>query len=452
MKLIIAPIAAALFSIAGHATPTDGQLDPNFAIGGKRTFSFTAAGTTTDTLNTILLRSDAKIFLVGIATPSGIGDGKIAIARLLKDGTPDADFGANGLLTLDPRPTEAEVFSRAVIDSSDRILIVGSVVDSTANKSLAMVCRILSTGVMDTTYGSDGDGCATVPFPNSQYAEFRGGALQPNGSLIAVGLNILANNQNRGIFARLTDSGTLDTTFGNAGITGFGCGTTGGCALNAAAVGPGGRVVGVGTVYEDDASQKLVTLALTSAGVLDTTFNSNGSAQISLGIVQGVETDVANAATFGNSGRLAVTGYALVNNELAGKAAVVEFANNGSQNYQTTFYLGASVAEISQAAASAYQEDGKLIVVGGTILTSGADTQLAVTRLLPGGALDTDFGNGEGQLVDFDAVVRNNFGSSVVLQSNQILIGGNAYGTNGADSIFGVTRLTTDLIFANGLE
>ena len=129
-----------------------------------------------------------------------------------------------------------------------------------------IIARYTSTGQLDSPFGTNGITLTSIS--GSYFSGISALALQTNGSIIAAGLNQLGNSSTF-LLARYTSSGILDTTFNTTGIVQTSIGTFAGA--NAVLLQNDGTIVATG--YSDTT---FATARYTTAGVLDTTFGTNG--------------------------------------------------------------------------------------------------------------------------------------------------------------------------------
>ena len=141
---------------------------------------------------------------------------------------------------------------------------------------------------------------------------------------------------------------------------------------------------------------------LLSVGTLDPAFNDTGKQ--TLAFPGGSVT--AAAVALQSDGKVVVAGTFTGSGGSPQDFAVARFNANGALD--TGFGTGGRVTldfglpgSNQQASAVAVQADGK-IVVGGSVATSGAGShEFALARLTPAGALDSAFGSGGKQTIDF---------------------------------------------------
>ena len=154
------------------------------------------------------MQSDGKIVSVGTAAVGNVGY-EFAVARTNENGSPDITFGIyrNGRETipdlLSSSATNDIGYAVAIQPLDQKIIIAGS-----SDQSFALL-RLMPNGTVDATFGKGGE--VTVPFGGS--AEAFAVALQMNGDIVVAG-EAQSTSSSVLAVARLTKSGTLDTTFG----------------------------------------------------------------------------------------------------------------------------------------------------------------------------------------------------------------------------------------------
>ncbi|OJU81088.1 MAG: hypothetical protein BGO11_16355 [Solirubrobacterales bacterium 70-9] len=237
---MICVIAAAL---AGTATAagTAGQRDTSFGKGGKVTVGFPSesAGSSgpqyelpfefTPGNQKMALAPGGKVVVAGAQK----------VARFLEDGKLDPTFGENGVVRV-ARPTGGVfVLSGTAVDSLGRVILVGLTRPLPTNStpdpviSSATVMRFTAAGKPDPTFGTDGVlitdfGLGDPAAPGGTYTGpsvgLRSVTVDSQNRIIVSGgyvteLSKCASSVNsRGFVARLTQSGSLDPSFGAGGI------------------------------------------------------------------------------------------------------------------------------------------------------------------------------------------------------------------------------------------
>lgn len=188
------------------------NFDATFGNNGIATYS---AGDGTSA-RALTIQPDGKFIVVGAEYPtvSDSSDQRILVARFSATGLIDNSFGLNGrfISTANQKGQAQDV----VIDSSGRIVFVGSIVGTVAPDA-AIVGRLTNTGSLDTSFAAQG----------YLINEFNGDprlnaiAIRPNGNLVAVGTygGPFPSTQQSPIVVCLTQAGAFDSDCGVNGWT-----------------------------------------------------------------------------------------------------------------------------------------------------------------------------------------------------------------------------------------
>lgn len=197
---------------------------------------------------TVLIASALLLGAVGVASPVGAWPGD-----------PDGTFGSCGVLPVDAAPGAASAF-RAVAPSPGGAVLGAGVADDRG-----LIARVVA-GVPDASFGTAG--VATVKY--ATLARFDGVAATPLGGAVAAGRRTVGTSTDT-VVARVTSTGTLDTSFHATGLVSVDVGGTD--AATAVAVG------GDGSVYVGgNAGSGGYVLHYTAAGALDTGWSGDGMA------------------------------------------------------------------------------------------------------------------------------------------------------------------------------
>ncbi len=227
-KIVVAGYAAngaggQNYDFAVARLDSDGALDSSFGSGsGKSVVPFDLGAPSNDRAFSVALQPDGKILLAGGVDVGG-GDRDFGIARLWPDGSVDTSFGAPSYAGKIPVSfnlvSSGQDEARCVIVQPDgRILAAGSAesTESAADRDFA-VARLLASGELDPAFGNGGK--VVVPLgPASEWAE--GVAIQSDGKILLAGGAAVGSGASPEDFAvvRLHGDGSLDTSFGNAGV------------------------------------------------------------------------------------------------------------------------------------------------------------------------------------------------------------------------------------------
>lgn len=247
---------------------TNGSLDTTFNSTGIATLDFFGD---IDQANAVVIQSTGKIVAVGSAVNPGTGFSNFAIARFNTNGTLDTTFGDP--LTPGKRTStvlgDAEAFA-AAMQTDDSIVAAGRTSDLT-NGNVFAIARFTAGGALDATFGSSG--IVTTNF-NSADDQARGVAIDGANNIIAAGQSFVSGSNYDVAVARYTSTGTLDATFGIGGKTTTAI-STGADFGNAVTVQSDGKVIVAGTTGPV-ATSDFAVVRYTTTGLLDSTFGTGG--------------------------------------------------------------------------------------------------------------------------------------------------------------------------------
>lgn len=323
---------------------SNGVLDATFGNGGVAILAH-KNGLSWLRYHSIALQSDGKIVVAGEAHYfSAYSDG--LVARYNTNGTLDSSFGGSTFEN-PPRPgvtiihfASLTTFNAVAIQSDGKAVVAGSVNDGPASDFA--VARLNLNGSLDTSF--DGDGKVTTNFSNGNLDAAYDLAIQPNGKLIAVGETIAAGTGSNFGIARYNSNGSLDTTFGGgtgmAQIDFFGYRDY----ASAIAIQPDGRIILAG-LADDQIPTGWGVAKLTQNGTLDTTFGGgSGRVRTLFGDAVGSALDPAPFdAALQPDGNIVVAGR--VNFNSTGRDITVVRYNN--RNLACTYLLGATSASFA---------------------------------------------------------------------------------------------------------
>jgi uncharacterized delta-60 repeat protein len=218
----------------------DGTPDASFGGDGS---VILAIGTSADARG-VALQPDGRIVIVGSEFVPFIGN-RVAVLRLLADGSLDPAFGVGGVVPPDVTPS----YAGAVAVLPDGRLYVGG------GAASWRVIRYLSDGSLDGTFGAGG--IVTTPMVGN--ASLKDMALQPDGRLVAVGNEFVSGVGYWPVAIRYLSDGTLDPSFGTVTTL---AGTDPGArqTFSAVAIAADGDIVAAGGSYDssDDRASLVV--------------------------------------------------------------------------------------------------------------------------------------------------------------------------------------------------
>lgn len=330
-KIVVVGPSGSGFGLARYTTV--GALDTTFGVGG-----FTSGAFMSDARD-VVLQADGKIIVVG---RSAATNGSLVVARYTTAGLLDATFDGDGRATVamtgansgglsvalqtDGKPvvlaldsgvlsvfryttagaldgtwgTLGRVTTTATATLADRVVVQadGRVVVSGAGAGpVGGLLRFSTAGVPDEAFGTAG-----VAMTANHVV--RGVALQADSKLVTVG--DLGSADNRVMVARRSTDGSLDATFGTAGLTLFSVTGLARSSAHAVALQADGKIVVSGRLDDTPIPSLVFVARLTSGGVLDTTFATNGIATFTT--IATKTTTTADAVAVDSTGRLVVGG------------------------------------------------------------------------------------------------------------------------------------------------
>lgn len=393
--------------LAGLTTATlaaPGDLDPTFDGDGKVVLAVDTNALAFESGQAVLAQPDGKIVVAGES------DGRIALARVLTNGAPDAAFGTNGAVLV-PRADEDFVYVRdAALQADGKILVCGQAIIATNNPAGdPFVARFLTNGALDPSFGNGGLKLLSLGIAGSAEAI----AVQPDGRIaLAIGGYDLSFTQPYFAAMRLLTNGAPDPAFDGDGYAETSFPGNEQQVPSDVAAQSDGKIVLAGFISIGGTNQ-LALARFNANGTLDTGFGAGGRVTTSLGLTN----------AYGHSLALQPDGGIV----LGGAAAfgfddfllAARYTTNGAPD--TTFGAGGlTLVPRAWGVATAVQPDGKIIVVG------SSTNDVGLFRFTAAGAPDATFGNGGRVQTQFSIAADS--ASDVALQSDgRIVIAGSAF-------------------------
>ena len=375
MKRLSRTFLASLAALAGLSglARADGELDPAFGIGGKVT---TAFGVPAATATSVVLQPDGKIVAAGWLFDE-TANIDFALARYNADGSLDNSFGIGGRVRTDFFGLDD--VANAVARQADGKIIAAGTARVGFDLRIALA-RYNVDGSLDSTF--DGDGKAVTPDASGVAY---GVVVQPDGKIVVAGSNFA--------LVRFNVDGSLDTGFGKGGefaIRGFGA--------TAMTLQLDGKIVVAGSINSSGTGDDFAVVRVNSDGSLDKTFGSAGIVTTDF-FGSG---DVAWAVTLQPNGRIVAGGYAADSLSTGPHFGVARYDADGSPDLTfdgdgrtSTDFPGFDEV----AFGVAVKADGKILAAGRTFGTAGYD--FAIARYAPEGVEDPGFGTSGRVTTDF---------------------------------------------------
>jgi len=326
----------------------DGTRDNSFGTNG---LVFAAPSLFEDlSFNDFAISTDGKFLVTGTRFAEG-GDGgqsSLVIYRYTSNGTLDAAFGTNGVITT---PVTG-VSSRIVLQPDGKFVVAGAIFRRNSFIREVAVLRYNSNGTLDTTFGTDGKTNTLLGF--SLFNSVREILVQTDGKLLVAGFaSVLRYNPN----------GTLDNSFGANGIVQTDIDNqsnrVGGMALQ-----PDGKIVVSGPNFAVRPFSRLFSsiVRYNVNGTLDNTFGTGGIVRITDPPDPFSQAGIAFALAIQQNGKILTAG------ERNGNFAISRYNPNGiidpsfgTNGVVITVIENSNASEISSLAL---QADGKVVASG----------------------------------------------------------------------------------------
>lgn len=358
-----------------------GDIDVSFNGAGFAATSPLVTGTGFNG-NDLIQQADGKLVAVG-NTYNNKKMKQFAVLRYNLDGSLDASFNGTGIvITKIGDLTVPEDDARAVIQQSNGRLVVAGVTSNGSNTD-CVLARYNKDGSLDETFG-DG-GVSKVAFGTKNDNCFSV-IQQADGKLVVAGEADIAGGSDKADFAiaRLNSNGSLDTSFGTNGkvTTGFGTSTNNGRAVIQL---QDGKLLLVG-----NSDYEFAMARYNADGSLDTSFDGDGK----LFSAVSADKDFPVSVLQQTDGQLVLAGY-ITGTGNKTDIAVARYNLDGSfdTSFNSTGVRRLPIGSSNEAAAKVIQQaDGKLVLAGNTLTSSGMHT--AVVRMNTDGSLDAGFGTG----------------------------------------------------------
>lgn len=317
-------------------------------------------------------------------------------------------FGEDGILRhffSGEGDSTSAVVIKALPLNSGKLLVLANT-KSTALGERVSVSRWSADGTsLDATFAATESTPGIIEF---DIGTVRTGAadmiLQADGKILVSGgiNNTLTNESDESFVLRLSADGALDGTFGTAGIfrNDFGkdFSQASGLAIDAS-----GRILLTGWTSDDQTTFQVVIARLSSAGILDNSFDTDGYRIIDYSVSPDLNADNANAIgvveTASGTILIGVSGFE--NSSFKNSAIVTRFNSDGS--FDTTFATNGHIQlqnnNVLIPTSMFLDENQRLILLADTTDTTEMEALSAVLRVSSSGALDTTFGTDSGMTI-----------------------------------------------------
>ena len=346
----------------------NGTLDTTFSGDGKAS---TAIGFD-DIPYALIQQPDGKLVAVGYSVDTYYNKRGVMVLRYNSDGNLDGSFGSGGKLVETHNYNEEGI---GIIRQSSGKLVVG-----VTNYSQFLLARYTSNGVLDTTFA--GAGRVSTSF-DSATASPSMLLEQADGKLVLAGGAAQVTGNSDFALARYTANGELDTTFDGDGkvVTQI---TTADDGITALVQQPDGKLIAAGSsTVAGQRDQALVRY--NTDGSLDTTFGNAG--MVITDVVANLADNPSNSLVLQADGKLVFASTSV--NGSVQSYSLVRYNSNGTLDttFGNGGKILTTLSTTSWVKGLIQQQDGKLVAVGSA--SNGSTKYFGLARYLSGQA-DTD--------------------------------------------------------------
>ena len=410
-----------------------GELDTSFFGTGYTAIDGSAGGSSQDDdIYGIAKDNQGRIIAVGSSHNGSHLD--MAVWRLTASGALDTSFGSGGVFVHDSAASgnSTDVAYAVAIDSNDDIYITGT--SFNGSDFDMVVWKVTSSGALDTTF--NGTGVLVDDSAAGGSTHDQGTAIHIDGSgriLVAGFSDQTPTNRDVAVW-RMSSAGVLDTGFDSDGIFTHD-GAAGGedDSANDIITDSSGNLYVVGRADSVGNLGDMAVWKLTDAGALDTTFNGTGFFTQN-GAAGGSGTDTATAVVIDDEGQIFLTGFS---GNSDGNNDMVIWSLLPTGALDTTFDAdGMVIFDVSDVVGGFTEDTGEDIIVDSEnrlVVSGTGNSDMCIWRFNNDGSIDEDF-NTDGFFSHDSAAggFGTDSGTSLVEDDfNHIYIGGFSEGSGG---------------------
>lgn len=383
----------------GKVVAVGTKLNPGFITSDLRIARYNADGTPDNNFGTngivdfvigdaqfgyaVEVLADGKILVAGgVSDPAG--SLQWLLLRLNADGSTDISFALGGFQLVDYINGNEDIAYDMAVQDDGKILVTGVVVDSLQRYTPA-IYRFTENGFLDMDFGTDG--LVTIPVVEAEN-EFSCIKVRSDGKIIAAGHYSEVFNDWGVLVAQFEADGTPDVNFGTGGFTVEPVGYIQAEAYGLA-LGDFGDIIVAGTTKDTNITFDMFVGRFNFDGQLNTSFGTNGFT-----VYSGTDENIAYDCLLDADGRILIggtTGGTFFDNR---DLTVWRYDQDGSPDLSFNTD-GVATAEVlgfvDEVNAIALQVDGKLVVAGKA--NNGNENDFLVARFI----MNDPFGLDESQ-------------------------------------------------------
>jgi uncharacterized delta-60 repeat protein len=351
------------------------------------------------------------------------------VIRYNTDGSLDNTFNGTGILIIDIGG--GSNFFEAIALQEDGKIIAAGRAYYTLQTDIVMI-RLNSDGTLDNTFGDAGIVHTNLHADDYAYSVL----VLEDGKIIVGGISSTAASGQDVAILRYNSDGTLDPTFSSDGkvVTCIGesddrCRTL--------LIQPDGKIVAAGFYDNSDANDDFALVRYNTDGTLDHSFGEDGIITTPIGESH----DQCYSAVLQPDGKIVLAGNS--NDGSGANIAVVRYDSDGTldASFSVDGKVTTAIGEYSSGANSVQlQPDGKIIVAGWTY--NGTDRDYVLVRYNSDGTLDHSFDE-DGKFI-LPIGDGDDSGNAMVLQADhRIVVAG--FTEMGSDLDLSLIRLLNEL-------
>jgi len=275
-------------------------------------------------------------------------------------------------------------------------------------------------GTLDSTFNSVG-----FTLTNGYYGSKVVEAIQPDGKIVVAG----KNGSNQRVVLRYNTNGTLDATFNGTGIVTTASGN-GFSNPSSVLIQSDGKIVVVGAYFNGSYDDHISLIRYNSDGSLDNTFGTAGIVTTSIGASE----DRVGKAVLQSDGKIVVGAHSLDSWTGAYSFTVLRYTTAGvlDATFNTTGYKNINLGcsnfgdyNSMPYGGVALQSDGKILFAGSYGISQATRDMICI-RLNTDGKLDSTFNGVAYKTIDLSG--NEDFANDVTVDNNgKILLAGKRY-------------------------
>jgi len=271
---------------------TNSEVDSSFGNNGR---VITPIGNINDEVSSMAIQKDGKIILAGNSNNGTNFD--FAMARYSTSGLVDSSFGNNGIV-IAPIGNSDDYASSIALQVDGKILLGGS---TGAWPSIDFaIARFDTSGQLDNSFGSNGKVVTSLGNNPDRATSM---VLLASGKIIQSGFSDNGSN-NDFAMVRYSNTGTIDSSFGNNGIVISPITTNDSEHSNAIALQSDGKIILGGWAFVASGNTDFAIARYDTSGAIDNSFGNNGKVITSLGTGY----DFGNALAIQADGKIILAG------------------------------------------------------------------------------------------------------------------------------------------------